>query len=75
MVASVLCAALYLATEALRLIAWRGRGARPSTLETYIQEVAPTASLLHLSGEARDLIALLADLPPALRFEASAPRR
>jgi len=53
--------ALYLQTEDLNLIQWRGRWAQLKTVEHYIQEVGAQSLLSTLSAETRDLVKLFAD--------------
>ena len=50
---------LYLATEDISLIAWRGRWTKTKTIEFYLQEVAAQLVLHHLSSFARSRIELL----------------
>ena len=50
---------LYLATEDISLIAWRGRWTKTKTIEFYLQEVAAQLVLHHLSSLARSRIELL----------------
>ena len=50
---------LYLATEDISLIAWRGRWTKTQTIEFYLQEVAAQLVLHHLSSFARSRIELL----------------
>ena len=51
---------LYLATEDIPLIAWRGRWTKVKTIEFYLQEVAAQLLLHHLSESAKARIELLA---------------
>lgn len=53
--------ALYLQTEDLNLIQWRGRWAQLKTVEHYIQEVGAQSLLSTSSAETRDLVKLFAD--------------
>ena len=52
---------LYLMTENIPLISWRGRWARVRTLEFYLQEVAAQVLLHSLSPKSRTLIQKLSD--------------
>ena len=50
---------LYLETEDLGLVAWRGRWSKVKTLEFYLQEVAAQLLLQQLPGWARARIDIL----------------
>jgi hypothetical protein len=50
---------LYLETEDLGKVAWRGRWAKLKTIEFYLQEVAAQLLLQNLTATSRDRIALL----------------
>ena len=52
---------LYLATEDVQLIAWRGRWTKLKTVEFYLQEVAAQLILQSLPSLARNRIAFLSD--------------
>lgn len=52
---------LYLATEDVQLIAWRGRWTKLKTVEFYLQEVAAQLILQSLPSLARSRIAFLSD--------------
>ena len=57
---------LYLATEDIQLIAWRGRWTKVKTIEFYLQEVAAQLILHHLSDSAKARIELLAKFATSL---------
>eukprot|EP00434_Breviolum_minutum_P038864 symbB.v1.2.034483.t1/scaffold4460.1/size39461/2 len=57
---------LYLATEDIQLIAWRGRWTKVKTIEFYLQEVAAQLILHHLSDSAKARIELLATFATSL---------
>ena len=50
---------LYLETEDISLVAWRGRWSKIKTVEFYLQEVAAQLMLQRLSSNARDRISFL----------------
>eukprot|EP00435_Cladocopium_sp_Y103_P053469 s2702_g17.t1 len=60
--------ALYLQSEDLSLIQWRGRWAQLKTVEHYIQEVAAQSLLAQLSPRSRDVIKLFAEAAEPLIF-------
>ena len=53
--------ALYLQSEDLGLIQWRGRWAQMKTVEHYIQEVAAQSLLAQMSPSSRNIVKLFAD--------------
>ena len=63
---------LYLATEDIQLIAWRGRWTKVKTIEFYLQEVAAQLILHHLSASAKTRIQLLASWVTSLLESAMA---
>ena len=50
---------LYLETEDVQLVAWRGRWSKLKTVEFYLQEVAAQLLLQQLSATSRAKIAIL----------------
>ena len=57
---------LYLETEDLPLVAWRGRWSKTKTVEFYLQEVAAQLLLQRLPRWARDRIRLLSSFSRSL---------
>ena len=53
--------ALYLQSEDLSLIQWRGRWAQLKTVEHYIQEVAGQSLLAQMSPHSREVVKLFAE--------------
>ena len=50
---------LYLETEDISLVAWRGRWSKVKTIEFYLQEVAAQLLLMQLSSSSRRRISVL----------------
>ena len=53
--------ALYLESENLSLIQWRGRWVQLKTTEHYIQEVGAQSLLAQMPAEARDVVRFFAE--------------
>ena len=65
---------MYLETEDINLIAWRGRWSKVRTIELYLQEVAAQLLLQQLPDWSRSRIALLRRFARPLLLRAIAPK-